>query len=584
MSAPAGEAAPISAAPPPAACHLNYYGGRVLENVVVYQVNWGSGVNATVAANIGGFYSAVTNSAYFDWLSEYNTVGLTGFSDGLAGSNQGISRGSFGGSFTITPSTAATTITDAQIAAELVAQINAGKLPQPSLSADGQVNSLYMFEFPFGITIKQGTSTSCVQFCAYHGTTTLNGKSLPYGVMPDMMNASSGCFTGCGSNATQFNNVTSVHSHELIEAVTDMEIGLTTTVKRPLAWYSPTNGCGEIGDICNAQQGSVAGYTVQTEWSNAAGACIVSKASLPPICTGPNTPAGCRVCTAADEGFACSGATPHCETTASNVKYGTCVACVNDGQCSGATPICGKSATAASDDICRACVAGDCSGTTPACESTGTFAGQCVQCTAGNATACMGTNGLCDTALDHCVQCLGDGDCMASDQCHAASCNGTTHTCANTPLTGTACSDGDACTIGDACQSGVCMSGTPFTCLPLDQCHVAGTCNPANGMCSQPTKPNGTACNDGDACTTADTCVSGACTGGPPLTCAAGDECNDPATCSMASGCGSVTPKADGTVCSIGHCMSGACVAAPDMTMAAPDMTMAARDMTMAAV
>ena len=37
----------------------------------------------------------------------------------------------------------------------------------------------------------------------------------------------------------------------------------------PLAWYDPTNG--EIGDICNAQQGQVSGsdsvsYTVQKEF------------------------------------------------------------------------------------------------------------------------------------------------------------------------------------------------------------------------------------------------------------------------------------------------------------------------------
>jgi hypothetical protein len=48
----------------------------------------------------------------------------------------------------------------------------------------------------------------------------------------------------------------------------------------PLAWYDPNNG--EIGDICNAQQGSIVGgngvtYTVQKEWSNAKGACIVHK-------------------------------------------------------------------------------------------------------------------------------------------------------------------------------------------------------------------------------------------------------------------------------------------------------------------
>ena len=41
----------------------------------------------------------------------------------------------------------------------------------------------------------------------------------------------------------------------------------------------------------------------------------------------------------------------------------------------------------------------------------------------------------------------------------------------------------------------------PVTCTASDQCHVAGTCNPATGACSNPPAPNGTACNDGNACT-----------------------------------------------------------------------------------
>ena len=52
------------------------------------------------------------------------------------------------------------------------------------------------------------------------------------------------------------------------------------------------------------------------------------------------------------------------------------------------------------------------------------------------------------------------------------------------------------------CQSGVC-TGNPVTCTAQDQCHVAGTCNPTTGACSNPAVANGTACNDGNACTQA---------------------------------------------------------------------------------
>src|SRR2546422_188161 len=108
--------------------------------------------------------------------------------------------------------------------------------------------------------------------------------------------------------------------------------------------------------------------------------------------------------------------------------------------------------------------------------------------------------------------------CTASDQCHdAGTCNSTTGGCSTPPKpNGTACIDGNACTQTDTCQSGVCTGSNPVVCTASDQCHDAGTCDPANGTCSNPAKAQGTACNDGDACTTDDTCQNGGCAGGPP--------------------------------------------------------------------
>ena len=78
--------------------------------------------------------------------------------------------------------------------------------------------------------------------------------------------------------------------------------------------------------------------------------------------------------------------------------------------------------------------------------------------------------------------------------------------------------------------------GNPVTCTASDQCHTAGTCNPATGVCSNPAKANGTACNDGNACTQTDTCQAGACTGANPVTCAASDQCHVAGTCNPATG------------------------------------------------
>ena len=63
---------------------------------------------------------------------------------------------------------------------------------------------------------------------------------------------------------------------ELIEAVTDPAVGIATTFGPPLAWYDRTNG--EIGDICNGQQGTTTGngrsYVIQLEFSNSANNCV----------------------------------------------------------------------------------------------------------------------------------------------------------------------------------------------------------------------------------------------------------------------------------------------------------------------
>jgi hypothetical protein len=242
--------------------HLTYYGGKVLSDAKIVAVLWGSKVDSTTASKIGGFFSTVTNSAYFDWLSEYDTP------------TQKIGRGSFAGTVTITPKNTATSLTDAQIQAELTAQVAAGKLAEPD------ANTLYMLYFPPGVTITMDDgSQSCVVFCAYHNTFKSGSKEFFYGIMPDF-GAGSGCDTGCGDSKVTFDNLTSASSHEMIEATTDAEVGLATVLGKPLAWYDQNNG--EIGDICNGVQGTIDGYTVQKEWSNKENACIVTGPSTPP--------------------------------------------------------------------------------------------------------------------------------------------------------------------------------------------------------------------------------------------------------------------------------------------------------------
>src|SRR6185295_13477246 len=101
---------------------------------------------------------------------------------------------------------------------------------------------------------------------------------------------------------------------------------------------------------------------------------------------------------------------------------------------------------------------------------------------------------------------------------------------------GTACNDGNACTQTDTCQAGTCTGMNPVVCAAADQCHDAGTCDPSTGMCSSSVKADGTACDDGNACTRTDTCQAGACSGMNPVVCAAADQCHDAGTCDPSTG------------------------------------------------
>ena len=73
------------------------------------------------------------------------------------------------------------------------------------------------------------------------------------------------------------------------------------------------------------------------------------------------------------------------------------------------------------------------------------------------------------------------------------------------------CDDGDACTTADICTGGACVGGYRVACPAPDSCHRAGTCDPATGLCFNPTLANGTPCDDGDLCTGGDACLSGTC-------------------------------------------------------------------------
>ncbi|MFY2562000.1 hypothetical protein ACN469_30680 [Corallococcus terminator] len=122
---------------------------------------------------------------------------------------------------------------------------------------------------------------------------------------------------------------------------------------------------------------------------------------------------------------------------------------------------------------------------------------------------------------------------------------------------GAACDDGNACTTRDTCgASGTCQ-GTAIACNAAPgQCYYgSGTCS--NGTCQYTRKPTGAFCEDGDDCTTGDACTSsGYCASGTRVCCP-----NNTFPCN-----GFCCDQ--GTYCSGGYCES--CSSNPTISMRFP--------------
>jgi hypothetical protein len=165
------------------------------------------------------------------------------------------------------------------------------------------------------------------------------------------------------------------------------------------------------------------------------------------------------------------------------------------------------------------------------------------------ATCTQGSCGLAPDPAAVGLRCDDGNPCTTGDACTArGTCTGTEVNCGRldgpcaqgvcNPRTGgceaqsinegQACNDGNACTQTDTCQRGTCVGSNPVACPPPGQCQTgSGTCDPATGQCVYASKLDGTPCDDGDRCTQTDTCQGGACVGGDPVACAAGEICRN---------------------------------------------------------
>lgn len=280
-----------------------------------------------------------------------------------------------------------------------------------------------------------------------------------------------------------------------------------------------------------------------------------------------------------------NGATDTTDCAACSVAAGAAV----DGTCAATT-----GNTCDDADACTglsACQAGTCVGSQPVicvaldpCHAPGTCSaatGLCSNPAVPDGTGC--DDGSACTQSDVCQAgvCTGQNVvvCPAATVCHVVgACDPSTGTCPSTVVPdGTSCLGGNLCMSGETCQAGTCAGGVPVSCPAPDQCHTPGVCNPGTGVCANPVKADGAACDDGNPCTTDDVCTAGICAGAE-IECAAEDACHVPGVCDPVTGnCSSVNAPSgtscdDGDLCTVSDkCQSGVCSGSPKSCPAATD-------------
>jgi hypothetical protein len=223
---------------------VTFHGGALLSQVEAQGVYLGSdwAANSALtsqAASLDQYLNFLVKSPYMDTLTAagYNV----GEGTDTAGKTLSLSLNKSSG------------ITDAQIQSDLQAAISSSQLAAPD------ANRLYVVFVEPGVLVKLGADTSANSFLGYHGAFAgrdASGKAVDvhYAVMayPGTPNPTA----GSQGFATSFDQLTSVSSHEIAEAVTDPDVNY-----KALGWYDDQRN-GEIGDLTNKTT-TLGGYVVQ---------------------------------------------------------------------------------------------------------------------------------------------------------------------------------------------------------------------------------------------------------------------------------------------------------------------------------
>ncbi len=255
--------------------------------------------------------------------------------------------------------------------------------------------------------------------------------------------------------------------------------------------------------------------------------CTINDGCLDGACTGkPDT---------CDDGNVC--------TTNSCVKGSGCVSSFANGPCND-----GNLCTTA--DVCGS---GQCFGTQTACDDK-------VPCTFDS----------CDNAKGGCLHQPDNAQCNGNN-CVVGTCDATKGCTSVVAPNGTLCNQNDPCSVNSHCQAGLCTVITSKKCSDNDPCTL-DSCDPGSGCVFAPTQSG--VCDDGNPCTSGETCQAGACV--PPGPVAVCDDTN-PCTedkCDLGKGCVHTASNAscdDLDPCSTNdNCSTGKCAGATMLWKSSP--------------
>ncbi len=234
------------------------------------------------------------------------------------------------------------------------------------------------------------------------------------------------------------------------------------------------------------------------------------------------TTAGCSSVTNIVTANASNGYESYATTASDSVTVTHC----GNGACD-----CAETCSSCSAD-CGSCHHDECDSDSDcdddnACTEDSCDGGDCEHDTIG----CSDSNPCTDDSCDEDSGCeytdntdsCSDGDaCTINDRCSGGSCSGTQINC----------DDSIACTV-DSCSAGTCQHVSACACLADADCDDANPCTDEVCSLGSCVYSNNTAsCDDGDACTSGDYCLAGACAQGVYIcVCEKDSDCDDDNTC-----------------------------------------------------